>query len=45
MRPAPFLFATALLFLMAKDGEVRFLLVQVDVGEEDGVSTAPGNKH
>ena len=44
MRPAPFLFATVLLFLMVKDGEVRFLLVQLDVGEEDGMHTAPGNK-
>ena len=46
MRPAPFLFATVLLFLMVKDGEVRFLLVQLDVGdEEDRVHTDPGNKH
>ena len=45
MRSAPILFATALLFLMVKDGEVRFLLVQVDVDEEDGMHTAPGNKH
>ena len=44
MRPAPLLFATALLFLMVKDGEVRFLLVQLDVDEDAGMLTDPGSK-
>ena len=43
MSTAPFFFLLASLLIMVRDGEVRFLLVQLDDSEDVGLNTAPGN--
>ena len=43
MKPAPLLFITAILLMMLQKEEGRFLLVNVDDGEDVGLNTAQGN--
>ena len=44
MKPAPLLFLTAIQLMRLQIGEARFLLVNVDGGEDVRLNVAPGKK-
>ena len=44
MKPAPLLFLTAIQLMRLQKGEARFLLVNVDGGDDVRLNVAPGKK-